>query len=95
MKIQIARLIFLTSLDIMKSILDLISFKMGKTSDEYLYMKKKIMDEFYNKLRKLFKTSETQKIVKQCPDKCSLRKGYSDCPHCNGSGYTNLEKEVK
>ena len=94
MKIQLAKIIFTTSLSIMKDILDLIAFKVGKDTDDFKYMKKKVMDSFYDKLKKLFKTLESNKIVTQCPNKCSLRKGYSDCI-CNGSGYINLEKTEK
>jgi hypothetical protein len=89
MKLNLSRQIYLTSLANMKEILDLIAFKTGKDSDEFKYMKKKIMDSTYNKLTKLFKYLETNKIVKRCPKKCSLRKGYSDC-ECSGSGFIDF-----
>ena len=92
MKQQIPRLIFLTELSVLKNILSLLEFKHGKTSDEYLYLKKKIMDEFYNSLKKLFKTLETEKLIQKCENNCSLRKGYSDCK-CGGSGYINVENK--
>jgi hypothetical protein len=87
--INLSRQIYLTSLASMKEILDLISFKAGKDSDEFKYMKKKIMDSTYNRLTKLFQYLTTNKIVKQCPNKCSLRKGYSDC-ECSGSGFIDF-----
>jgi hypothetical protein len=89
MKLNLSRQIYLTSLANMKEILDLVAFKLGVESKEYLYMKKKIMDSTYEKLLKLYKYLETNKLVKRCPKKCSLRKGYSDC-ECSGSGFIDF-----
>lgn len=89
--IQIAKIIFLNNLSVMKKILDLIAFKTDKKSDIYTYYKKEIMNYFYKSMKKIFKTLEENKIIKRCPKKCSLRKGYSDCK-CSGSGYINNEK---
>lgn len=90
MKIQLAKLMFLNSVSIMKSILSLLEFKMGKKSDEYLYMKKQIMDYFYNSLKKSFLSLKESKLIKPCPNKCNLRQGYSDCKYnCGGSGFIN------
>jgi len=92
MKNQLAKLMFLNNLSVMKSILDLLEFKMGKKSDEYLYMKKQLMDYFYNSLKKSFLSLEEEKLIKRCPNKCSLRNGYSDCKYnCGGSGFINNE----
>ncbi|KKN22914.1 hypothetical protein LCGC14_0910240 [marine sediment metagenome] len=90
MKIQIASEIFLEQLNTMKKILDLIAFKTDKKSDIYKYYKQEIMNYFYNSMKRVFKTLEKNKIIKQCSKKCSLRKGYSNCK-CNGSGYINYE----
>ena len=91
MNTQIARIIFLNTLSAMKSILSLLEFKLGKKSPEYLYMKKQVMSDIYRNLKKTFKTLEENKILKICPKKCSLRKGYSDCS-CGGSGYLNAKE---
>lgn len=92
MNIQIARLIFLMSLDIMKKILDLVAFKVGKKSEEYKYMKRQIMDAFYRKLRKLFKQLSDEKIIERCSCKAKLRQGYKNCKDCSGCGYRNKTK---
>lgn len=89
---QIAKAIFHKNLSIMKKILDLGEFKLGKKSDDFKYYKKQVMDFFYKDLKKLFKQFEDEKILKRCVKKCSLRKGYSDC-ECGGSGYIN-EKQM-
>lgn len=86
-KIQIAKIIFLNNLEIMKKILDLIAFKVDKKSDDYKYYKREIMNNFYQKLGKLFKQLSDNKIIEKCPCGHSLRKGYSDCSFCGGSGY--------
>lgn len=89
MKIQIAKIIFLFSLSIMKKILDLGEFKLGKKSDDYKYFKRQIMDFFYKGLNKLYKSLADEKIIERCDCKANLRKGYSDCEKCSGSGYKN------
>lgn len=92
-KIQIPRLIFLMNLEIMKKILDLVAFKIGKKSDEYKYMKKEIMDAFYRNLKKLFKQLSDKKIIEKCSCKARLRQGYNKCKDCSGSGYRNISKK--
>ena len=94
MKIQIAKIIFLTSLNTMKRILDLIAFRNDRDSDDYKFMKKEIMDYFYNGLKKIFKQMFDAKIIEKCPCKSNLRNGYKDCL-CGGSGFKNKEIENK
>lgn len=89
MKIALARSIFIMSLSVMKKTLDLGKYKLGKDSEDFIYYKQQIMDFTYNNLKKLFKQLEENKIIKRCSNKCSIRKGYSDCKYCNGSGYIN------
>lgn len=89
MKIQIPKLVFLASLSIMKKILDLISFKVDKKSSDYKYYKQEIMNYFYNGLKKLFKQLSDEKAIIKCDCKHSLRKGYSNCTFCGGSGFKN------
>lgn len=89
MKIQIAKTIFLLNLSTMKQILDILAFKFGKKSEDYRFLKKEIMDLFYKKLKKLFKDLVELKILVRCPCRANLRKGYSDCEFCGGSGYRN------
>ena len=88
MKTQIAKSIFLANLAIMKKVLDLIAFKVDKNSEDYKYYKKEIMDSFYTKLKKLFSTLETEKVIKKCSCGTNLRKGYRSCD-CGGSGWIN------
>lgn len=89
MNSQIASLIFLEQLSVMKKILDLISFKLGKESEDFKYIKSEIMNHTYNNLQKLFKKLEEEKLIKRCEKKCSLRQGYQTC-ECKGSGYINF-----
>jgi hypothetical protein len=89
-KIQIASTIYLTQLNTIKKILDLLQLKFGKESDDFKYLKKEIFDYFYNDMKKLFIKLESEKIIKKCPSGCSIRQGYTQCEHCNGSGYTNI-----
>ena len=88
--IEIAKTIFLLNLDIMKKQLDLMAFKFGKNSEEFIYLKKQIMDYHYNAILKLFKDLEKEKKIKRCHCKASVRSGYSKC-ECGGSGYLNNE----
>lgn len=92
-KIQIAREIFLKDLATMKSILDLIAFKVDKKSMDYLYYKKEVMSYFYTNLKKLFKLMVENKLIEKCNCGANLRQGYKKCPKCSGAGYKN--KEIK
>lgn len=89
MKIQIAKICFLTALGIMKKILDLGEFKLGKKTDDYKYFKKEIMDYFYNSLQALFSQLEKDNILDRCQCKARLRQGFQKCPSCGGSGFRN------
>jgi len=89
MNIQIAKNRFLSTLSIMKKILDLGEFKLGKKSDDYKYFKKQVMDYFYKALKKEFKLLVDEKIIEKCDCKANLRQGYSSCDLCGGSGYKN------
>lgn len=87
---QIAKNIFLLILSIIKNILDLAEFKMGKTED-FKYFRKQVFDYAYNALKSLFIKMESEKIIKKCScNNKSLRNGYKDCTKCNGSGYENI-----
>jgi len=90
--IQIAKTIFLNSLSTTKKLLDLLEFKMGKTSAEFKYLKKEVFDYAYEGLKKTFKQLELEKIIKKCDCNASLRQGYSKCPKCSGAGYENVKK---
>jgi len=89
-KIQIAKTVFLVNLDIMKKILDLGKYKLGKDSEDFIYYKQQVMEYTYNSLKKLFKLMVDEKLIERCHNKCSLRNGYSKCV-CGGSGYINTE----
>lgn len=88
-RIQIARTVFLMNLDIMKQILDLGKYKLGKNSEDFIYYKKQVMDYTYKGLKKLFKQLEENKIIEKCSCGASLRKGYKSCDLCGGSGFCN------
>ena len=89
-KIQLASILYLSQLNTIKKILDLIEYKEGKDSNNFKYLKKQIFDYFYIDIKKIFIKLESEKIIKRCPKGCSLRQGYTDCT-CNGSGYINYE----
>jgi hypothetical protein len=89
---QIAKGIFHKNLSIMKQILDLGEFKLGKNSEDFKYFKKQIFDFTYKGLQSLFKQLGDENIIKKCPKNCSIRKGYSDC-ECGGSGYINVKEK--
>jgi len=90
MKIKLASMIYLSQLNTIKKILDLIEFKEGKESEKFQFLKKQLFDYFYLDIKKLFIKLESEKIIKRCPKGCSLRQGYTSCEYCNGSGYTNI-----
>lgn len=92
MKIQIARVIYLGQLSIMKKLLDLMEFKMDKRTNDYKYTKSQIMDYFYEGLKKLFSKLEEEKIIEKCSCGTNLRKGYRKCK-CGGSGWINKENK--
>ncbi len=80
--------IFWMNLEIMKSILSLAEFKMGKNTDEYAYFKREIMNKVYTSLLSFYKKAEKEDSIIKCVCKASLRRGYSKCKECGGSGYT-------
>jgi len=88
-KIQIAREIFLKSLNTMKKILDLVEFKFDKRTKEFRYFRQEIMNNTYENLYKLFKTLKDNKILENCPCGAKLRQGYKVCIDCGGSGFRN------
>jgi len=92
-KIELAKSIFVSSLSVMKKTLDLGKYKLGKDSEDFIYYKQQVMDYFYNNLKTLFKQLAEAKLIKRCPEKCSLRNGYSKC-ECGGSGWINYEKTL-
>lgn len=81
-KMALVKGMYLTNLDIMKKILDLGAFKLGNGND-FTYFKAQTMDYFYNGLLQFFRSVG----CKKCDCGSSIRNGYSDCPHCGGSGY--------
>ena len=90
MKIQIAGVVFLETLSIMKKTLDILKFKMGEKSPEFTFIRQEIMNYTYRGLQKLFKKLMEEKIIKKCDCGTNLRKGFKKCS-CGGSGYINLE----
>jgi len=88
-----AELIFLSNLEVMKEVLDLGEYKMGKDSKEYTYFKRRVMDTFYVRLKELLKGLADEKLIVKCSCNANLRQGYTKCPHCHGAGYVNLEPD--
>ena len=86
---NLAEVIFLTHLEIMKSILDLGEYGLRDDNKAYKYFKKTVMSVFYNGLRKTFEELERENILQRCECKSNLRKGYTDCKVCHGAGYKN------
>ena len=90
---SIAREIFLLNLDIMKKCLSLAEFKLGKKSEDYKYMKKEIMNYFYNGIKKFFKKLVKEEIFEVCACGAKIRKGYSPCKLCGGCGFKDKSKK--
>jgi hypothetical protein len=86
---NIAELIFLDQLEVMKEVLDLGAYRLGKDSKEYSYFKRKVMDLFYNHLRDLFKRLAEEGLIERCSCNGNVRHGYTQCPECHGAGYVN------
>lgn len=84
---NIARELFLLNLEIMKKCLSLAEFKLGKKSEDYKYMKKEIMNFFYQGIQKLFKKMVKANILQICNCGAKIRQGYSSCKLCGGSGF--------
>lgn len=93
-KIQLAKEIFLYSLNTMKKILEVGEFKFGKKSDEYKYYKQEVMKYTYKGLKNLFSLLEKSNIIQKCSCNCNLKHGYQDCELCRGAGYRNFEDET-
>jgi len=87
---QIAKEIFLKSLNIMKKTLDLGEVLFDMRTKQFKYFRAQVMEITYTDLKKLFKYFSDEKILKKCPEKCNLRKGYSKCL-CGGSGFINAK----
>ena len=86
---QIAKGIFSSNLQTMKSTLNLIAFKVDKKSEIYAYYKQEIMSYTYRNLKKLFKQLEEKKIIEKCKCSANLKQGYKSCPLCGGCGFCN------
>jgi len=94
--IQLASTIYLKSMNAMKKILDLVAFKMDRRTKDFSYAKEEIMNYTYKNLKELFKELEKDGIIKKCScGRNSIRKGYSSCSKCHGSGYENNETKEK
>ena len=85
---DVVKEIFWLCLNIMKSILSLAEFKLGKNSDDYRYFKAQVMSAFYDNLTRFYQDLVKKGILERCPNNCKLRQGYNKC-QCGGSGYVN------
>ncbi|MHA1754544.1 MAG: hypothetical protein ACTSYR_03395 [Candidatus Odinarchaeia archaeon] len=93
MNSEVIKQIFWLCLGIMKNILSLAEFKMGKKTDEYRYFKKEVMNFVYDGLSKFYKDLMKQGMVSKCNCGARIRKGYSSCGYCGGSGYKTSNSE--
>lgn len=87
MKTEIIKQVFWLCLGIMKNILSLAEFKMGKNTDEYKYFKKEVMNFVYDGLTKFYGDLLKKEIVRKCDCGATIRRGYSSCINCGGCGY--------
>lgn len=71
----------------MKKILSLYEYKVGRDTDEYKYFKREVMDYFYNEMNKFYENLIKLQYAEKCSCGAKLRKGYSKCDDCGGSGY--------
>lgn len=92
MSINILKRVYWLSLTIMKKVLSLYEYKVGKNSEEYRYFKKEVMDYFYIELNKFYQDLLKQGLVEKCSCDAKIRKGYSNCESCGGSGYKDKDK---
>lgn len=88
---DIMKELFWLCLSIMKSILSLAEFKLGKNSDDYKYFKSEVMNYTFNGLTKFYQDLLKQGYVKKCPNNCKIRQGFSKC-FCGGCGYVYIKK---
>lgn len=87
MKVNVIKLVYWMNLTIMKKILSLYEYKVGKQSNEYRYFKREVMDFFYMELRLFYTDLVKQGYAEDCPCGANLRQGYSKCEQCGGSGF--------
>ena len=84
---ELYKKIYWENLTIMKKILSLYEYKVGKGSEDYKYFKQEVMSFFYDELNRFYNDLVRQGIVEKCDCGASLRKGYKPCEDCGGSGF--------
>lgn len=90
---QIAKAMCFKQKEAMKEILNLGEFKMGgRSSPEYKFFRKVVMDQFYNSLLDIFETLVEKDVLQRCECLADIRDGYTECFECNGAGYKNSKK---
>lgn len=91
---NLAKSIFELQLGIMKNQLKLGEFKFGgKESDQFKYFKESTMNHFYDASKKFFQQMVTMEVFEKCACGANLRHGWTECPNCAGSGFTDKKKE--
>jgi len=86
---QFARDSFNRRREHMKDLLDMVNIIVP--NDNYAYYKRQIMDFFYGDLEADFEGLCDAGVLVRCECNASLRQGWSECPYCNGAGYTANE----
>lgn len=92
---MIIRDLFVLLMSIMKNILQLGEFKLGRTSEDYKFFKKEVMNCFYNSFKKYLEELRKAGDVQLCECKAKIRNGYSECKLCGGCGYCLIDKKDK
>ncbi len=91
MKIKVIKTIYWMNLTIMKKVLSLYEYKVGKDTDEYRYFKKEVMSYFYDNLKKFYNDLVKEGYSQRCECSANLRQGYKDCEKCGGCGFHEKE----
>lgn len=87
MKANIIKKLYWENLTVMKKVLSLYEYKAGKDSEEYKFFKQQVMDFFFLELNKFYKELMKEGSISKCDCGASIRRGYSSCVKCGGSGY--------
>jgi hypothetical protein len=91
---QVARVIYFRFMSAMKEVLKLGEFKIGdKSSADYAYFKRIVMDQYYAPLLDLFGLLQSKGLLERCPCGTNARRGYKNCEWCNGAGFRNVQKD--
>jgi hypothetical protein len=90
---DISKSSFELMLGTMKAQLKLAEFKFGgRDSESFRYFKEQTMNHFYEGIRKFFQQGLTDGTFEKCSCGANMRHGWTECPRCSGSGYSDTKK---